>query len=143
MAMTKREKAALRSAEIKGALHWSPFVPKDLPSSEEDRAAYENGPVFGWSHDRVWLNTRFLNAHRTYSEISAHGTGWPVTRQERQGGSREQLSIAQFSTRLAALRGLRHELALAAAEALHRVDELIAEAEADGEPEVPLSGGSK
>jgi hypothetical protein len=140
--MNKREKAALAAAELASRVHralrwslpahWREYK-QDLPSPQYG----DQGYVLGWS----------LNLHRilsgygggldsssavypSWSGTSSHGTG-----HEHPGKHGSQRGVAQYSTKMRALRALRCELEQWAGERLEQIDRLI-EAERAKEAEV-------
>lgn len=107
MAMTKKERAdmdaAITRAETLAALRWTEDVAPDLPV-----------PQWG-QHTEGWL---FFSdrVEEAWSESVRHGFG----RDRSRGGSRSGVPL--FSTRERALRALRHQTEMAAAQRLRAID---------------------
>lgn len=112
MAMTKKERAefeaALLEARICGALRWTAPVPRDVEIPV-------TGIVNGWL-----FNEHSREVAKSCSSCTAHSFGyWDKTTTQRP--------TRLYSTRLLALRGLRHALERQYAEELAKVDSAIAE----------------
>jgi hypothetical protein len=116
MAMTKKEKAAFDEAILKaqtlGALRWTSPVAKDLPRPDSWGTA-----TSGWR-----FNSYNCGVTQAWSECSAHGTG-PA----RHNLSGSQNGVDLFSTRLLALKALRHAVELESATKLRKIDAMIEE----------------
>lgn len=121
MAMTKKERAELEATRLEVALlyalRWTAIedVPRDVPV-----------PV-GGNYTEGWdFNPFMKKAYLCWSSSTAHGRG-PVpgdhNRQASQGG------IALFSSRLLALRAMRHDLERHAARDLAEIDAMISDGE--------------
>jgi len=106
MAMTKKERAdmdaAIARAETLAALRWTEDVKPDLPVPEWGQHT-DGWIVFS---DRV---------EEAWSESVRHGLG-----RDRSHGS--QRGIPLYSTRARALKALRHQTEMAAAERLRAID---------------------
>ena len=118
MAMTKKEReafdAALEKAEIYGALHWTYPVKKDLPIP--DSGYTEGFEVYSTSVQQTW------------SGSSRHGNG-KAPLPDAPFRTASQRGVSLYSTRLMALRAMRHKKELEAAEELRKIDRMIAEEE--------------
>lgn len=112
MAMTKKEKAefeaAIKRANTLSALRWTDPVEKDLPRPDR-------GSTSGWDY-----NAYSVRVYQAWSEPVSHGDG-PA----RNGYSGSQGGIALFSTKLLALKALRHAVECDSAEKLRKIDEMI------------------
>lgn len=108
MAMTKKEREALREAKLLAALRWTTQLDPDLPTP-----AYGEKTA-GWA---VCYDT----VQQAWSRHATHGKGSEVG-----SGMASQRGIPLHSTRLRALRALRHVTELRCAEELLRIDEQIA-----------------
>lgn len=120
MAMTKKEKeafdAAILKAEILGALRWSQEVQPNIPAPVYVGYANSCG-VDGWS-----FNLYSETVYEAWSEPNAHGQGKYENR-SKMSGSRG--SIALYSSKELALRGLRHEMEMKYAKNLQKIDKAI------------------
>jgi len=118
MAMTKKEReafdAALKKAEIPGALRWTTPVEKDVPI-----------PANGYSQGYATYST---SVQESWSGCVSHGSGKAPEHGTRHY-SASQGPRNLYSTKLLALRALRHNKELEAAEELWRIDRMIAEEE--------------
>ena len=123
MAMTKKEKAAMDAAilraETLAALRWTgPVLPDVMPPSG-------GGYSEGWDYDayskRVWFGWR---------GCVTHGDG-PAPKDGKHPYVWSQQSRCMFSTRLLALRALRHEEEKRCADDLLKIDRQIASAETE------------
>lgn len=118
MAMTKKERetfgAALKKAEILGALRWTAPVEKDVPPPK-DLYSYTQG-----------FETNRACVKEAWSGCVNHGEGKAPTPDSRYY-SASQRPIWLYSTRLLALRALRHNKEIEAAEELRKIDRMIAE----------------
>ena len=116
MPMTRRERERLERAETLAAMRWSAPVPRDVPAPE-----YGDPPTTGWDFNalsgRVWEG---------WSDSSAHGVGRARTPEY----SAIQGPRAMYSSRLLALKAMRHEVEKIAARDLYGIDRKIDEAEA-------------
>jgi hypothetical protein len=121
MAMTKKEKAAFDEAILKaqtlGALRWTSPVAKDLPRPDSWGTA-----TSGWC-----FNSYSCDVTQAWSEVSAHGYG--PTRSKLSG---VQNGVDLFSTKLLALRALRHAVECESAGKLRKIDAMIEAEETKG-----------
>jgi len=119
MAMTKKEKAAfdalLLRAETLAALRWTGPVAFDVPAP-----GYGDGYRTGFD----------INGNPAWSNSIAHGSG-PCPNDGDYYRCASQRSAAMFSTRLLALRALRHGTEKRCAAELLKIDRQIAAAEAE------------
>ena len=123
MAMTKKEKAAMDAAilraETLAALRWTgPVLSDVMPPSG---GGYSEGWDYNAYSKRVWLGWR---------GCVSHGDG-PAPKDGKHPYVGSQQSRCMFSTRLLALRALRHEKEKMAAAELLKIDRQIAAAEAE------------
>lgn len=122
MAMTKKEReafdAALKKAEILGALRWTTPVAKDVPPPAQSSDYSQGFEAYSTSVQESW------------SGVVTHGDGKAPTLGARHY-SASQRPIWLYSTRLLALRALRHKKEIEAAEELRKIDLLIAKEEDD------------
>jgi len=127
MAMTKKEKAefdsAIQRANTLAALRWTEPVKKDLPAPQGFRES-----TCGWDY-----NTYSCSIRQMWSECTAHGEGLARSSSASQNGR------SLFSTKLLALRALRHAIECESAEKLRRIDEQISLERANTEPTVEHS----
>jgi len=118
MAMTKKEReafdAAIKKAEILGALRWTTPVAKDVPIPE-------NGYSEGWIAYSNSVQKSWSGQHR-------HGNG-DAPAPEDIYKSASQRGVSMYSTRLLALKALRNNTEKEAAEELRKIDRMIAEEE--------------
>lgn len=119
MAMTKKEKAAMDAAilraETLAALRWTGPVAFDVPA-----------PVYGEGYKTGFS----IDGNPAWSNSVTHGSGQcPKVGDYYRIAS--QKSSAMFSTRLLALRALRHEEEKMAAAEILKIDIQIAAAEAE------------
>ena len=107
--MNKKERAefdaAILRANTLAALRWTAPVTKDLPVPDG------GGTTTGYDY-----NTHACTVTGFWSESTAHGDG------VKRSGSASQNGKALFSTRLLALRALRHDFESVAAEKLRKID---------------------
>lgn len=114
--MNKKEKAAMRALEVRCALRWTEAARPDIPVPESYNDLSE-----GW---RVIASRGAVHGvERSWSKGSVHGHGISAAGFGSQGG------IAQYSTKVLALRALRAELERAFAEQLFLVDQRLTEEE--------------
>ena len=110
MAMTKAEKAELQGLRdrlaLVSALRWTEAVAPDLPAP-----AYGEPATSGWDRDGL----------RSWSESHRHGSG-PAPEPGRSGYQRGR---ALYSSKLLALRAMRHKVELECAARLAQVDKMI------------------
>ncbi len=113
MAMTKKEKAdfdaAIKRANTLAALRWTEPVEKDVPIPE-----HFTDSTSGWD-----FNTYSGTVRQMWSECVSHGDGLKRT------GSASQNGLWLFSTKLLALRALRHAVEREAADKLRKIDDAI------------------
>lgn len=115
MAMTKKEKAEFDALAARlrmtAALRWTEAVEPDV------RASHDNGgkPAVGWM-GHVHNGT----AQKAWSTTVFHGLG-----EKENGRSASQGARALHSSRLLALRSVRHEVELECAKRLAAIDEQI------------------
>jgi hypothetical protein len=113
MAMTKKEQAefdaALDRANTLAALRWTWPVEKDVPVPS------------GWAESTTgWdFNAYSVKVEQMWSEASSHGPG------AMRAGIASQRGCELFSTRLLALRALRHAVENDSAGKLRKIDEQI------------------
>lgn len=127
MAMSKKEREQFAALETKfrmtAALRWTDAVPFDLMPPAPGSA---DGEISGFI-----FNTYNLKVEPAWSNSVIHGRGYASEAEHRATrGSASQRGIAMHSTRLRALRALRHSLEVEAAARLMEVDRMI-EAEED------------
>ena len=119
MAMTKKEKAAfdalLLRAETLAALRWTGPVAFDVPAP-----GYDDGYRTGFD----------ISGNPAWSNSITHGSG-PCPSAGDYYRSASQKPAAMFSTRLLALKALRHETEKRCAADLLKIDRQISEAEAE------------
>ncbi len=124
MPLNKKEKAAfdelLLHHKLKGALHWSPRIRRDVPPPARGPGGETSGFDF---------NSYSLNVFEAWSSSVSHGEG-PM-RTKHSSGTQNPRSL--YSTRLLALHAMRHDVAMAAAKKLLEIDERI-EAEENRAP---------
>lgn len=129
MAMTKKERAefdaAIERARLLGALRWTSKIAPDIPVPQD-------GETSGWRH-----NAYSIRVERAWSEPTAHGTGPQRDRSGRSVAS--QCGIPLYSTKLLALKAMRHEMEMEYARKLALADRMIAETEAAEQKQ--LAGG--
>jgi hypothetical protein len=114
MAMNKKEQAAMAALQDElrkaKALRWTEPVKKDVPPPTGGISALTSGFVFNAYSARV---------DPAWSSCVTHGVGMPAP-SNRYSGS--QNCISMFSTRLLALRALRHAVELETATKLAGID---------------------
>ena len=121
MAMTKKEREAMQAAidraDMLAALRWTNPVERDVlpPKSGQFHREYTEGWDYNAPSSRVWQG---------WSNSIGHGTGPVPKPNDYTSGS--QGSRAMFSTKLLALRAMRHEMERQAARMLMQVDRQIA-----------------
>lgn len=115
MAMKKKEQAALAALQkayaMALALRWTQEVKPDLLPPKSVIGEYTTGYLF---------NTYRLEVDEAWSGCTNHGRGTVP------GRNGSQNSRTLFSTKLLALRAMRHEVEKNAAENLAKIDALIA-----------------
>jgi len=123
MAMTKKERAefqaAIDRADTLAALRWTAPVPKDVKPPQRS-SEYVAGWVF---------NTYSQVVEEAWTTGGSHGSGPIPTVEQRRYSTGSQHSRAMYSTKLLALRALRHSVECKAASDLMKIDRQIAEAE--------------
>lgn len=116
MAMTKKEGEYVEQLEkelrIRSAFRWTGPVPKDVPVP--DYSVETSGFVY---------NAHSHTVSPAWSSSVCHGIGYS-SRKDGHGAS--QRGIPLYSTRLLALKGLRHEVVRIAATDLAKIDAMIA-----------------
>lgn len=116
MAMNKKEQAEMQALRDKlalvSALRWTEPVARDLPPPSTF-----NGETSGFE-----FNSYSGTVLPAWSNSSAHGIGRPS---REKGYSASQNSRTLFSTRLLALKALRHEVEIEAAKKLAKIDSEI------------------
>jgi hypothetical protein len=114
MAMTKAEKAEMQALRdrlaLVSALRWTEAVAPDVPVP-----AYGEPATSGWAH-----NPHAMRVDQMWSESQAHGWG-----AARGRDTASQRGRALYSTRLLALRAMRHAVELDCAARLAQVDKMI------------------
>ena len=123
MAMNKKERAAfdaaLNEARVLGALRWTFPVEKDVMRPDGSIGAHTEG----WDINST--STYSAVAFKAWSESCSHGTGdFPIGNKYR---SASQGGVSLYSTKLLALRAVRHEVEKIAAKRLAEIDAMIAE----------------
>lgn len=127
MAMNKKEQAEMaelkRQVAINRALNWTQSIAPDLkvPSFDDKDSS---GFVF---------NAHNAHVQPAWSTSVSHGVGQPA---RMKGYSASQRGISMYSSKLLALRALRHEMELAFANRLADVDKQI-------EAEIKAQEGTK
>ncbi len=116
MAMNKKEQAAydeaIDRANTLAAFHFTESVKRDVPPPD---SGYTEGWDYNAHNPTVWLG---------WSSTTGHGTGAAPKEGERyRSGS--QGSRAMFSTKILALKALRHEMEIKFANELRKVDDKI------------------
>ncbi len=128
MPMSKKEKAAfdalLLHHKLKGVIHWSPPVLPDVMPPKPGSGGTESSG-FDFNHHS-------LRIFEAWSSTASHGEGPANVRFRRTSGSQNPSPL--YSTRLLALRAMRHEVVMKAAKELLAVDAMI-EAEEAGTAE--------
>lgn len=130
MAMTKKEREHVAALETElrtlAALRWTEPVARDVPPPANGG---NGGYSVGFQTNQYRLGTDAV--YPAWSSSVSHGEGAPP---DRSAASRtgSQGSRSMYSTRLLALKALRHEVELEAAERLAEIDQRIA-AELAGE----------
>jgi len=113
MAMTKKERAefdaAIAKAKLLAALRWTSIVQKDVPKPVE----------YGESSEGFDFNSDAARIDHQWSEYIRHGDMPKTNRTAYQEGKR------LFSTRLLALRAMRHEVEIECARKLLNIDKQI------------------
>lgn len=121
--------AAIEHAETLAALRWTEPVEKDLPIPRENFTSGWNFNIYNGTVQQMW------------SSVVFHGYG----AEPKQECSSSQRGISLFSTKILALKALRHATECEAAEKLRRIDAAIAEemsSNARNEaPAAPLAAG--
>ena len=123
MAMNKKEQAAMKEAidraDLLAALRWTDPVNKDIPAP-----LYSFKSSDGKRYTEGWdFNAYSKKVYQAWSECVAHGTGpYPVDNKNRHGS---QNAISLFSTKLLALKAMRHSVERQAAADLMAIDRLI------------------
>lgn len=125
MAMTKKEQEAMKEAidraNLLAALRWTEPVSKDLPppSHSWKPGSTESRYTEGWA-----FNDYNKTVYQAWSESISHGTGpYPSDSRYR---SASQRPLSMFSTKLLALKALRHAVEKIAAADLMEIDRQIA-----------------
>jgi hypothetical protein len=115
MAMTKKEKAefdaAILKAQTLSALRWTEPVDKDLPVPTGGEI------INGWDY-----NFYTLYAERMWSSSYNHGCG---IKDDDNRYYSNQKGISLYSSKLLALKAMRHYIERESAEKLRRIDEQI------------------
>ena len=120
MAMNKKEKDYVEELEIKLALRFTEPVEKDL-FPDEDYKIIVNGYSYNSYSQRVEKSCSTKMNHSL--------SGWDKTT--------SQNGIKQYSTKIKALKAMRHEMEINFAKALYKIDKLIeAESQQDVAPKV-------
>lgn len=119
MAMTKAERERMAELEVALrealALRWTDLVTPDIPKPGYQEKT--SGFVF---------NAYSSDVRPAWSSSAYHGIGYSSEEEQRASRlSARQQGIPLFSTRLLALRGLRHELECEAAKRLAAIDAQI------------------
>ena len=120
MAMSKKEREAFaeleRKLRIAVALRWTEMVSPDVPRPGQGfTSGYAFNP-YGLAVDRAW------------STPVSHGIGYSTPDAQRaRGVSGRQNGIALYSSRLLALRAMRHVVEQECAEKLAKIDAMIAD----------------
>lgn len=122
MAMNKAEKAALEDAKTQAALRWTAPVEPDVPAP-----SYNSKPGIAEGYH---YNSYSLAVPKMWSTSLYHGQG----ERSKYGGSQGSRSL--YSTKLLALRAMRHSIECECAKKLRDIDRLI-EAEAAAAKEKP------
>jgi hypothetical protein len=117
--MTKKEKEEMEAAKKMAALRWTEEVKRDVPVPE---SGFSEGWDFNANAGRVWLG---------WSDRVGHGTGAAPTDWKGRIGS--QGSRAMYSSKLLALKAMRHEMERMLASQLYEVDKMIAKEKEAGE----------
>ncbi len=120
--MNKKERAeydrAIETAEILGAFHFTAPVQRDVQ------------PPSGQTYTEGWdFNSYTATVWRAWSGSVSHGEG-PAPLGNRRFMSGSQGCRSMFSSKVLALRALRHEMELKYAKELLKVDKQIREANA-------------
>ena len=130
MAMTKKEQAAMKEAidraELLAALSWTDPVNKDLPPPSHSWKPSSEGKTYteGWD-----FNEYNKTVSQAWSETVVHGYGpYPVGNKHRRAS---QNARTLFSTKLLALKALRHAVEMKAAADLMAIDRQIAAAQTE------------
>lgn len=123
MAMNKRERAAMEALEVRCALRHTDHDPApDLPVPGRDELPGFQDVRHGWS---VYPSRHIGGAvEATWTTTVTHGAGHPDGRPQYRGS---RAGIAQYSTRVRALRALRRAVEQKAAEDLRTIDRMITE----------------
>lgn len=118
MAMTKKEKAEFeamaKELRVQSALRWTEKIAPDLPIPS-------SGCTQGWA-----INSYDGIVREAWSQNIRHGNGLCEPDNWRQSAS--QNGVPLFSTKLLALKAVRHEMEKEFAKKLAAVDEAIAKA---------------
>ena len=120
MAMNKKEREELEAAKTVAALRWTAPVHTDVPPPEPSTGGETNG----WD-----FNSHSMRVRRSWSTCISHGEG---ESNDRRYGSAAQGGVHLFSTRLLALRAMRHQIERTVAATLRSVDRMIEEELAKG-----------
>ena len=104
--MTKAEKAMLEDSETRAAFHRTPEVMPDLMP-----------PEMGGQRAMGWAVVGRSTVEAVWTDSGSHGF---------RGCYASKGSISIYSTRMLALRGLRHEVELESARRLRAIDLMIA-----------------
>lgn len=121
--MTKKEQAQvealLQKVRLIGALRWTSEVKPDI-------APPDRGYTTGWNRN---ASLSYPSVDEGWSGSSCHGSGKPPAENQRHW-SASQGARSLYSSRLLALKALRHSLEREAATILARVDAMIEAEEA-------------
>lgn len=112
MAMNKAEKTGLEEARTIAALRWSAPVERDVTQPKGGSGSMTTG----WEY-----NAHSLWVEQMWSTSVSHGSGPTRT----ANGSASQRGRDLFSTKLLALKAMRHECERRAAKELRRIDQMI------------------
>ncbi len=128
MPMTKAEKAMAQELRVQAALRWTGPVLPDVPPPGYSWKPGEKAFTSGWMRHggSSWDGGR---VEQPWSSATGHGSG-PAPSSNISG---RQNSSALFSTKLLALRALRHDVERSSAEKLARIDAWIEEEVANGQ----------
>ncbi len=112
--MNKKEQAEFEAAKkavfVARALNWSEPVPRDV-------AVPVRGHTTGWVYN---ANLRSPCVMKALSSSTGHATTWESN--DFPVGTSTQRGISMYSTRLLALRAMRHEIECEVAEILAGID---------------------
>ena len=109
MAMTKKEREALEAAKACAALRWTDGAQKDVPP-----------PVGSEESSGYCFNEARGQAYAAWSTSMIHGEG-----ETRSDPYASRGAIGLFSTRLLALKAMRHAAETKAANRLRAIDRMI------------------